>query len=77
MPKPVKEVVQTDGWSCGFHVCHRLEEEYKQFRGEGFRRVYSKPDETRLELNKWAKSLLDSKAKAAAKVTVVAVVIKK
>jgi hypothetical protein len=65
LPLPAKPVIQTDGWSCGYHCCHRLEEEYRQFRGEGKVHGYQKVNETRLELNKFLKSLLDVKVRAA------------
>ena len=65
LPLQAKPVIQTDGWSCGYHCCHRLEEEYRQFRGEGKVHGYQKVNDTRLELNKWVKSLLEVKIKAA------------
>ena len=61
LPVPDTAVNQADGWSCGYHVCHRMEEQYRRFRGEGMTRIYNKPDETRQELNKWVKVLLDQK----------------
>ena len=61
LPLPTKPVLQTDGWSCGYHFSHRLEEEYRQFRGEGKVHGYQKVKETRLELNKWVKALLEVK----------------
>jgi hypothetical protein len=64
LPLPTKPVIQPDGWSCGYHCCHRIEEEYRQFRGEGKLHGYQKVKETRLELNKWLKVLLDTKVKA-------------
>ncbi len=66
LPIPAKPVIQTDGWSCGYHCCHRLEEEYRQFRGEGKVHGYQKVNETRLELNKWLKVLKEVKVKEAA-----------
>ena len=32
LPLPTKPVIQVDGWSCGYHSLHRLEDEYRQFR---------------------------------------------
>ena len=64
LPLPTKPVIQPDGWSCGYHCCHMREEEYRQFRGEGKVHGYQKVKETRLELNKWLKVLLDVKVKA-------------
>ncbi len=60
---PTKPVIQTDGWSCGYHASHRLEEEYRQFRGEGKVHGYQKVKETRLELNKWVKASLEVKVR--------------
>jgi hypothetical protein len=64
LPVPTKPVIQTDGWSCGYHCSHRLEEEYRQFRGEGKVHGYQKVKETRLELNKWLKALMQVKVRA-------------
>jgi hypothetical protein len=63
LPLPTKPVLQTDGWSCGYHCAHRLEEEYRQFRGEGKVHGYQKVKESRLELNKWLKALLEVKVR--------------
>ncbi len=63
MPAPDTKVQQTDGWSCGYHVCHRIEEQYKEFRGEGQVHNHSNVEETRQELNKWIKALMDVKSK--------------
>ncbi len=63
LPLPIKPVLQADGWSCGYHCSHRLEEEYRQFRGEGKVHGYQKVKETRLELNKWVKALLEVKVR--------------
>ena len=65
LPVPTKPVIQTDGWSCGYHCSHRLEEEYRQFRGEGKVHGYQKVKETRLELNKWLKASMEVKIRAA------------
>ncbi len=63
LPVPDTSVRQADGWSCGYQVCHRIEEQYKQFRGESRFRIYNKPDETRQELNKWVKAVMDTNAR--------------
>jgi hypothetical protein len=57
LPETQNPVLQTDGHSCGLHVCNRLEESYRKFRGEGERRVYRTIEETRQDVNKWVKCL--------------------
>jgi len=55
---PVK---QKDGWSCGFHVMNRMEEEWREWRGEGKWRVYRSIEECRKELNKWIECIAKHK----------------
>jgi len=60
-------VLQTDGWSCGYHCLNRLEELYRQFRGEGQKRVYTKIEDRRQQVNRFAASTKEACSSAAAK----------
>ena len=52
LPATEQLVVQTDAWSCGYHTLARFEEAYRKLRGEGEKRVYKEPEETRIQLNR-------------------------
>ncbi|MCP4242190.1 MAG: hypothetical protein GY772_16670 [bacterium] len=60
LPAATTLVTQTDGWSCGFHTVSRLEEAYRQFRGEGWKRVYTQPNQARVSLNRWLANVLQA-----------------
>jgi len=39
LPEAETPVQQTDAWSCGWHTIARFEEAYREFRGEGPKRL--------------------------------------
>jgi len=57
MPPTELTVSQGDSWSCGFHTLNRFEEQFRQFRGEGQRSVYTTPEQRRQSLNRLCQHL--------------------
>ena len=60
LPTADQSVLQEDGYSCGYHVVNRFEEEFRQFRGEGIKRVYMKPDQRRRPLNRFCQLVMEA-----------------
>ena len=61
-PKILQPVIQKDAWSCGYHVLARVEECFREWRGEGVRRVYATPRELWESMNRWIDMLLKFKS---------------
>ena len=51
LPPTDLSVHQKDGWSCGWQTVNRFEEAYRQFRGEGFTRIYVSKEQRRKATN--------------------------
>ena len=52
-PDTETPVQQTDAWSCGWHTLARFEEAYREFRGEGPKRVYETVQSLLREGSRW------------------------
>jgi len=55
--------VQQTGITCGFHTANRAEELYREFRGEGRRRVYTAPRDVSQEVNKFIRVVREAREK--------------
>ena len=66
-PPTQQPVWQGDGWSCGWQTLNRFEELYRQFRGEGKKRVYTQADQRRVQVNRLAAATKEACSPAAAK----------
>ena len=60
LPQTEFSVRQKDGYSCGYHVLNRFEEQYRQLRGEGRNRIYTKIEQRRLSVNRFVQSVLET-----------------
>ncbi len=58
LPERLSQPKQTDGNSCGFFVLAFLEEGYRQFRGEGVRRLPENFTDKAANLTKWFRAVL-------------------
>ncbi len=61
LPERSVSAKQTDGNSCGFFVLAMLEEDYRQCRGEGVRRLPEKFTDKAAHLTKWFRAVLTAK----------------
>jgi hypothetical protein len=57
LPATEVRTVQIDGTSCGLHVCMRMEELVRQWRGEGRVACYSTVREVAKQTNQWVQAL--------------------
>ena len=63
LPRTVVRSVQTDGASCGLHICMRMEELVREWRGEGRVACYLTTKEVAKQVNQWVQVLNMYKAK--------------
>ena len=52
-----KHSVSQKGVTCGWHVLNRFEEQLRELRGEGSKRVYNPPDQRRQSINRLCQHL--------------------